>query len=1044
MGNINELIFKGITDGRNAFIGPKVVQIDLTGRCNSSCIGCWVHSPFISSCSRDKNISLSFNRVRSLIEDLASLGTQEIYLAGAGEPFLHPDVMDIIEMVKKMGIRLNVITNFTLIDKKMAQKLIDLEVDLITASIWAGTADAYAKTHPGKTERDFRRVKENLIDLFELKARANKYLPSVKIYNVICNQNHDNMHQMIDFALDARAEFVEFQIMDVVDGETSFLALSVQQVNEIKEQFNSLSRHIDLHFKELESFNNNKETELNEFPGRFFKVPKGFFLKEWIENKDDGERCAMHSLVCPMGSWNVPADSNPLIEENRNKITFRLPEERCNACASFMASCPLNQKCEISFNYLKILGFGSFMRRINSINIYEQSYEQGLIDGISCYAGWIYSRVLSTGEVIPCCKSANKPLGNINGGKFLDIWNSKCYQEFRHNAKIIPKSNPYFNEINCRKSCDNIGINLQIKDELKSWQQINSQSHSSAASCYEGRHSLPFTKKTIVVAAGEFKSGNLNNKSGHGFGEGIVIDGGQDSGFAEYDIKFRESGCYELWIRYASEDVRPVELYFNGILIAQDALNCVTGGWTSECLRWLKSAVIDVRSGEHRLKIFTSGIIPHIHSFAFLKDMPRRPSPLMILKDRVRDLNHIISGKLINDNLDILGVFHGRLAFKGPFHVQIDLTNDCNSNCIACWCNSPLLEEKALKPEIKKQMLPFALVKDLLDELSGIGTKEIYFSGGGEPFIHPQIMEILDYAKRKGLICYINTNFTLMNKERIARLIDLGVDHLTVSVWAATAEIYAATHPSGNGETFRMIIENLKFLNKVKRKTPHIKLYNVIFSHNYHELKEMIALAADTGSESVEFTLVDTMPGKTDSLILNPQQIRHLQSDAHEIAKGLDDSGRWGNVLLFRFDSFLRRISSSSDLARATYDHGIIDAMPCYIGWCFSRVMPNGDVNACLKAHRIPVGNLYKDRFSDIWNGQKQRHFREKTLFCKKNDIFFRSIGNDPDIGEAGCYKSCDDIGRNIFIHSRIGALTAFERKILKIAAKLKLRPNSV
>ena len=195
-------------------------------------------------------------------------------------------------------------------------------------------------------------------------------------------------------------------------------------------------------------------------------MTKGFFLKEWIENKDNGEKCAMHSLVCPRGSWNVPADSNPLIEENRNKITFRLPEERCNACASFMASCPLNQKCEISFNYLKILGFGSFMRRINSVNIYEQFYEQGLIDSISCYAGWIYSRVLSTGEVIPCCKSVNKPLGNINSDKFLIIWNSEAYQEFRYNAKNLPKSDPYFKDINCYKSCDNIGMNLQINEHI--------------------------------------------------------------------------------------------------------------------------------------------------------------------------------------------------------------------------------------------------------------------------------------------------------------------------------------------------------------------------------------------------------------------------------------------------------------------------------------------------------------------------------------------------------------------------------------------------
>ena len=552
----------------------------------------------------------------------------------------------------------------------------------------------------------------------------------------------------------------------------------------------------------------------------------------------------------------------------------------------------------------------------------------------------------------------------------------------------------------------------------------------------EGNYSLPPAKEKIMVAAYSFKCGNLNTT--HEFGDGIIIDGGSDSGFAEYDIVCGKSGHYELWIYCASDQVRPVELYFNGKLVAEEALNCKTGGWTSEFLRWFKVASIDISAGKHTLRIFTLGLIPHIHSFAFLKDIYQKPSVLKTIKDRMKVLNGVALGRLINNCLDIVGVFHGSLAFKGPFHVQIDLTNNCNNNCIACWCNSPLLEEKALKPEVKHQFFPFALAKELLDELSCMGTREIYFSGGGEPFMHPQIMEILSYAKKKGLTCYVNTNFTLLNKEKIARLSDLGIEHLTVSMWAATPETYVMTHPNKSKEIFMTIIENLKFLSRTKRKIPHIKLYNVIFNLNYHELKEMVGLARETGSESVEFTLVDTIPEKTDRLILNPQQIEQLRIDAYEIARNLDNNGCWGNILLFRFDSFLRRLSSLSDLALATYDRNIIDKMPCYAGWCFSRVMPNGDVNACLKAHRIPVGNLYQERFFDIWNGKKQRCFRKKTLSCNKKDKFFRLIGNDPNTKEAGCYKSCDDVGRNSFIHNRIMALTFYERNLLKIAAKVK------
>ena len=422
-----------------------------------------------------------------------------------------------------------------------------------------------------------------------------------------------------------------------------------------------------------------------------------------------------------------------------------------------------------------------------------------------------------------------------------------------------------------------------------------------------------------------------------------------------------------------------------------------------------------------------------------LKERIKREGMILFL---FKLLNYIKTGRVLHNYLDILGIYNGEYAFVGPLHVQIDLTNNCNNNCIACWCNSPLLEEKALKLDDKKQILPFSVAKKLLDELSEMGTKEVYFSGGGEPFMHPQIIEILEYAKSKNFVCYINTNFTLIDKVKIKKIIELGIDHLILSIWAATPRTYEITHPNKNMDTFKQIADNLKFLNRMKKRIPSITLYNVIFNMNYHELKDMLMLAKETKSEAVEFALIDTIPGKTDKLLLNSSQIIELQRIAKDINYSLDSNGYFDGIFLPRFNSFLRRISSISDLTKATYDRNIIDRIPCYSGWCFSRIMPDGDVNGCLKAHRIPTGNIYQQSFRQIWNGDKQRYFRKRTLVCEKKDPFFMFIGNDPDIKEAGCYKSCDDINRNISMHNRIQLLTFLEHQVLKVAAqitKLKL-----
>jgi len=1052
----NPDIFKGIKDEASAFCGPKTVQIDLTGKCNSACLGCWVHSTEIKNPPHDKNITLSFSKVKELIEELSILGTQEIYLSGAGEPFLHPNILDIIELIKSKGIFLNIITNFTLVNAKIIDKLISLGVDSITASIWAGSAKSYVETHPKRREDDFYAIKDNLMKLAQVKRDKKVYLPKVKIYNVINNLNFSQVEKMVDFAKEVKVSFIEFQIVDVISGQTDYLALTEDQKKEVKIQINKLNQRDDLFFKEIELTHQvlKREEELKEFGGRFVGVPKGFALSEETQScGKDNQYIGSRKLTCSKGVSTRPSVVNPIYDDQKSQLLFTFPKEECSL--HYCPGCSVSKSEKLGLNFLRVLGLGSFSRRVDPSSVDERDHELAIIDKLPCYMGWVYSRILSTGEVIPCCKAALKPLGNINEMTFTEIWHSNKYKEFRKKAKNIEKSDVYFKEISCYKSCDNVGMNLLIHEKIK---KTNIDDLATADFCKNKNSNayryLPKHKKKIIVKARKFNKGNLNHLV-HNFGKGVVIDGGEDISFSEYEIKFKQGGEYEMWSYYASEQRRPVAIYFDNKLIKQNGLDQNTLGWNLDYLRWFKEVKVDVTSGRHVLKISSDKIFPHLHSFAFIKSVKKTSidenfiedslgyeSSFSILKNRVKThgffatlakgANYIRKGKFLNKYGSILGIFDKSRAFVGPFHVQIDLTNDCNNDCIGCWCNSPLLEEKTLKPEIKKQTLPLPIAKKLIDQLFELGTKEIYFSGGGEPFMHPHIFEILEYAKQRNFICYVNTNFTLLDKKKIERIIDLKVDHLTVSTWAGTAKTYAKTHPNKSKDTFKQIVDNLKFLNDRKKVFPYVKLYNVIFNLNYHELKEMVSLAQNTNSDSLEFTLIDTIPDKTDKLLLNNQQIIKLQADTAQILEKVGNDGNIGKVHLFRLDSFIRRIKSDSDLMNATYDRNIIDKMPCYVGWCFSRILPNGDVNPCLKAHRIPSGNLYQESFETIWNGKKQIYFRNKTLVCKKSDDFFKSIGNDPNTTEAGCYKSCDDVGRNHWMHKKIISLARFEKLALK------------
>lgn len=82
-------------------------------KCNLSCAHCFI------SCGPDNNSHkiMSIENVRDIVEQGIALGVKEFYFTG-GEPFLHPDIKELIELVLAKA-PLTVLTNGTLLTEKM-------------------------------------------------------------------------------------------------------------------------------------------------------------------------------------------------------------------------------------------------------------------------------------------------------------------------------------------------------------------------------------------------------------------------------------------------------------------------------------------------------------------------------------------------------------------------------------------------------------------------------------------------------------------------------------------------------------------------------------------------------------------------------------------------------------------------------------------------------------------------------------------------------------------------------------------------------------
>ena len=169
-------------------------------------------------------------------------------------------------------------------------------------------------------------------------------------------------------------------------------------------------------------------------------------------------------LLCPKGiGGQVHRSEDGLID-------FIFPIDRCRICSNYIECTKFeDDQVRVQVRLINLLGIGSFLRRLTSSSDQNQEYERTIIDRVPCTVGWTYARVRVNGDVIPCCKADKSVFGNLKKDSFSNIWESSIYSEFRQKSKNLSKEDLYFHSINCYKSCDNIGMNINTHLKLQKY-----------------------------------------------------------------------------------------------------------------------------------------------------------------------------------------------------------------------------------------------------------------------------------------------------------------------------------------------------------------------------------------------------------------------------------------------------------------------------------------------------------------------------------------------------------------------------------------------
>lgn len=87
--------------------------------------------------------------------------------------------------------------------------------------------------------------------------------------------------------------------------------------------------------------------------------------------------------------------------------------------------------------------------------------------------------------------------------------------------------------------------------------------------------------------------------------------------------------------------------------------------------------------------------------------------------------------------------------------ISIEILQRCPNRCIYCSSHS--------NPQAT-HIIPFEIIKNVIDDAKSLGCKTVCLSGG-EPFLHPQILDIISYIAKQQLTCYVYTSGIYMKDE---------------------------------------------------------------------------------------------------------------------------------------------------------------------------------------------------------------------------------------------------------------------------------------
>ena len=301
------------------------------------------------------------------------------------------------------------------------------------------------------------------------------------------------------------------------------------------------------------------------------------------------------------------------------------------------------------------------------------------------------------------------------------------------------------------------------------------------------------------------------------------------------------------------------------------------------------------------------------------------------------------------------------LPIMTPISAHVDISSICNYRCSFCF----QADTKGMKEVgLKRGWMEVAMFKKIVDGFKEFPDKikKIKIGNHGEPTLHPNVAEMVKYARESNTADIIEmfTNGSRLEPKLNEAMVKAGLQRINISLEGLTDERYLQV--AGVKQNFQEIIDGVKSLYEIKtREKSDLQIY-VKIADQAHALK---------GDKDVKFLMTDdernfffeTFTPICDEIFVEkvvPQWADTQLDKQNEV----EDTGMYG-----------QKINKWKDSCPFIfmYMHFNCDGTvsPCTLDW----------------PRKVVIGNVNDESVKDIWQGKALRELQVAMLAGQRKCI---------------------------------------------------------